>query len=95
MSAPLPKIPFELDSIMEQVHHLEKLIGKEQGLFEHSMRHAKDGSALTTYRFALQFLKTQLESDEFKLMDGLVQDSAKANMNAIEYSVYVSWGYIQ
>jgi hypothetical protein len=71
MSTHLSKIPFELDSIMEQVHHLAKLIGREQGLLDH-MRHAKDGTALTTYRFALQFLKTQVESDEFKSMDVLV-----------------------
>jgi hypothetical protein len=53
------------------------------------MRHAKDGTALTTYRFALQFLNSQVESDEFKSMDELVQRSAKTIMNAIEYSVSV------
>jgi hypothetical protein len=53
------------------------------------MRDNKDGTALTTYRFALQFLKSALQSDEFKLMDGLVQRSAKTIMNAIEYSVSV------
>jgi hypothetical protein len=88
MSDHLAKLPFKLNSVMEQIHHLSKLIGKEQELLEY-MRDNKDGTALTTYHFALQFLKTQLESNEFKSMDVLVQRSAKANMNAIEYSVSV------
>jgi hypothetical protein len=74
--AHLAKLPFELNSILEHVHHLAKLIGKEQELLDH-MRHAKDGTALTTYRLALQFLNSQVESDEFKSMDELVQRSAK------------------
>jgi hypothetical protein len=88
MCTHLAKIPFELNSILEQIHQLSKLIGKEQELLEH-MRNTKDGTALTTYRFSIQFLKTQLESDEFKLMDVLVQRWAKTIMNAIEYSVSV------
>jgi hypothetical protein len=95
MSTHLSKIPFELDSIMEQVHHLAKLIGREQeGLLDHT-RHAKDGTALTTYRFALQFLKSALQSDEFKSMDVLAQRSAKAIMNNIEYSVSVRVIFIE
>jgi hypothetical protein len=59
------------------------------------MRDIKDGTALTTYRFAIQYLKTQLQSDEFKSMDVLVQRSAKTIMNAIEYSVSVGVLFIE
>jgi hypothetical protein len=91
MSTHFSKIPFELDSILEQVHHLAKLIGREeQELLLDHMRNTKDGTALTpTYRFSVQFLKNQLQSDEFKSMDVLVQRLANAIMNNIEYSVSV------
>jgi hypothetical protein len=95
MSAHLAKIPFELNSILEMVYHLACQIGKEEALLEQMQMINKDGTALTTYRFVLQFLRTQLESDEFKQLDGLVQRSAKANMNTIEYSVSVGVIFIE
>jgi hypothetical protein len=94
MSAHLAKVVFELDSVMEQIHHLAKLIEKEQELLVH-MRDIKDGTALTTYRSALQYLKTPLESDEFKLMDGLASTRFGKGNHEFNRIQCVSWGYIQ
>ena len=59
-----------------------KICVEVQGLLEH-MRDIKNGIALT-YRFSIQFLKTELQSNEFKMMDVLVQRSTKATVNNIE-----------
>jgi hypothetical protein len=95
MDAHLAKIPFELNSILEQVHHLASQIGKEEALLEQMQMINKDGTTLTTYRFVLQFLRRELESEEFKMMNELVKRSAKANMNTIEYSVSVGVLFIE